>query len=117
MGIEYGIGKINTRPSKLDETLEAFKDPASRVIEISPVAAKTLLYERLLAHFRATQEPNDKVEVLAQIAEGQGHEPVDFSNLLKDFQEKRQAEEKKMREIIEKGRINIIEPRFKQPEI
>lgn len=117
MGIEDGIGKINTRPSKLDELLDAFKHPASGVIEISPVAAKTLLYERLLAHFRATQEPNDKVEVLAQIAEGYGHEPVNFNNLLKNLQEKRQAEEDKMREIIEKGRINIIEPRIRQPEI
>lgn len=105
------------RPSKLDELLDAFKHPASRVIEISPVAAKTLLYESLLAHFRATQEPNEKVEVLARIAEGQGHEPVDFTELLKNFQEKRQAEEKKMQEIVEKGRINIIEPRIRQPEI
>lgn len=103
------------RPSKLDETLEAFKNPVSGVIEISPKAARTVLLERLLAFYHATVEkPSDKVEVLSQIA-GEGDGLVNFTKALRKFQE----DQREKQEFIEKIKvdINVIKGRRQHPEI
>jgi len=110
MGIQ-GI-EIDRGPSKLDEILESFKTEG--IIEISPRAARAILLERLLAHFRKTEGVNVNVEVLAQMT-GDGDELVDFTEARRKFIEERRGEGAHLQDIEAEG--NILGQRTRKREI
>lgn len=106
-------------PSKLEEQLEAFKNPISGRVEIIPRAARSILLERLLAYYRKSVvgSPNVDVEALAQIA-GDGDELVDYTEVRRKLvdEAERERKAKEEREFGDGG-INIIGPTPPVPEI
>ncbi|TEU02842.1 hypothetical protein E3I18_00285 [Candidatus Woesebacteria bacterium] len=91
-------------PSKLDERLEAFKDPETGHIILTQEEAKDTLLASLLGEYRRQvakgallNQTNPKIEALVQIAEAQGPEDsFDFTGTV---------------ESIKKGRTERIEER------
>ena len=112
------IPKIGERLSKLDKRLEAYRDPETGHILISPEQAKDELFKSLLSFYRASVSwPTPIVDALVQIAEVKGKRfnfTEAYNNLVDEAKRERKAKEE--REFGDGG-INIIGPTPPVPEI
>ena len=106
-------------PSRLEERLEAFKDPETGHIILSPEQAKDSLLESLLSFYRVSVwRFMPTVEVLARIAEAEGEEGIDFTKALEEFKKKTEEEFKAEEERkYGEGGSNIIVPTPRVREI
>lgn len=112
-----GLIEIDTGPSKLDEQLESLKGPDGD-INLSPKAARRILFDRLLAHYMdSAQEVSPAVVVLARIAGESDEEEINFTAELEKFMKEREEKLEAIRQIEAKANISIVGPKITQPEI
>lgn len=113
--MERHIKEDGSGPSKLDERLEAFKNPETGHVILTQEEAKEILLERLLGFYRShVESPRSEIEALVRIAETQGPEDsFDFTGTVESIKKGR-AERIEEREF--KKRIKEISTPSKPPQ-
>ncbi len=108
--LERGRGGL----SKLDERLEAFRDPETGHIIFTPEDAKNILLNTLLGEYRwnvsnsvpPLNQPSPKIEALVQIVEMKlPGDKFDYTDTVESINRKRVQQNQKRKEMEEESHI------------
>ena len=102
--------EISKGQSKLEERVEAFRDPETKHILLTQEQAKDVLLRSLLSLYRASvRQPPPIVEALVQFAvKGEEEERFDYTRALKKFEDRQADIPREIRE--NEGVMSIISP-------
>ena len=108
--------KIGPKLSKLEITLEGYRNKDTSHIILTPRVAHRILFESLLGYYKAAVAESDpKIDVLTEIAGISSEEEIDFTTALNTFEEDRRIKAERLQQF--KDASNVLGSKQSQREI